>query len=278
METPWSDPLPVEGNVIYAFAEYELDTRRCELRRRGEVCHLEPQAYDVLAYLLAHRDRLVSKEELLATVWGKRFVTPGTLNSRLKAIRQAIGDDGKNQAIIRTVRGRGFRFVATVRERDLSQETESLTLAPVPARAPARPHAHLVGRGAELECLEELLQAASSGARQLVFVGGEPGIGKTTLIEMFFERARAQGRSRICRGQCLDQRGAGEPYMPVLEALGRLCREREGADLVALLERYAPTWLVQMPSLLDAAQFEAVQRRAFGATRERMLREMLQRT
>jgi predicted ATPase/DNA-binding winged helix-turn-helix (wHTH) protein len=278
VETPWSDPVPLEGDVIYAFAEYELDTRRCELRRSGEVCHLEPQAYDVLAYLLAHRDRLVRKEELLATVWGNRFVTPGTLNSRLKAIRQAIGDDGKNQAIIRTVRGRGFRFVAPVRERDLSQKPESSAPAPAPApaRAPARPHSHLVGRGVELECLEELFEAASSGARQLAFVGGEPGIGKTTLIEMFFERVRAQGRARIGRGQCLDQRGAGEPYMPVLEALGRLCREREGAELIALLERYAPTWLVQMPSLLDAAQLEAARRRAFGATRERMLREMVE--
>jgi predicted ATPase len=132
-----------------------------------------------------------------------------------------------------------------------------------------------VGRGAELERLRELMRAVCQGVRQLAFVVGEPGIGKSTLIEMFLERARG-GQVRIGRGQCLDQRGAGEPYMPVLEALGRLCREREGAELLAVLERYAPTWLAQMPSLLDAAQLEAVQRRAFGATRDRMLREMVE--
>jgi pimeloyl-ACP methyl ester carboxylesterase/DNA-binding winged helix-turn-helix (wHTH) protein len=103
--------------MTYTFDEFVLDTRRCELRAAaGEPQHLEPQVYAVLCYLLEHRDRLVRKEELLDAIWGHRFVTPATLNSRIKSLRQALGDDGSAQRIIRTVRGVGFRFVARVVE------------------------------------------------------------------------------------------------------------------------------------------------------------------
>jgi serine/threonine protein kinase/pimeloyl-ACP methyl ester carboxylesterase len=145
-------------------------------------------------------------------------------------------------------------------------------------RAPARsrPRAHLVGRRVELRGLGERFRAACRGVRQVAFVSGEPGVGKSSLIDMFLDQVQLPGQLRIGRGQCLEQRGPGEPYMPVLEALGRLCREPSGAELIAVLERYAPTWLAQMPSLLDATQLEAVQRRAFAATRDRMLREMVE--
>jgi pimeloyl-ACP methyl ester carboxylesterase/DNA-binding winged helix-turn-helix (wHTH) protein len=100
--------------MIYVFADFTLDTRRCELRRAGEPRHLEPQVYAVLCHLLAHRDRVVTKGELLDHVWGHRFVTPATLSSRIKALRQALGDDGSAQRVIRTIHGRGFRFVGEV--------------------------------------------------------------------------------------------------------------------------------------------------------------------
>jgi pimeloyl-ACP methyl ester carboxylesterase/DNA-binding winged helix-turn-helix (wHTH) protein len=101
--------------MVYEFGEFALDTRRHELRRRGEPHHLEPQVYAVLCHLLEHRDRLVTSKELIDEVWGHRFVTPGTLNSRIKALRQALGDDGAAQRVIQTVRGRGFRLVVEVR-------------------------------------------------------------------------------------------------------------------------------------------------------------------
>ena len=102
---------------IYAFDDYELDLRLHELRRAGERLHVEPQVFDVLAYLFASRDRLVTKEELLDKVWGHRYVAPTTLNSRIKHARQAVGDDGEAQRVIRTVHGLGFRVVADVAER-----------------------------------------------------------------------------------------------------------------------------------------------------------------
>jgi pimeloyl-ACP methyl ester carboxylesterase/DNA-binding winged helix-turn-helix (wHTH) protein len=100
--------------VIYRFDDFTLDTRRCELSRGTEVQHLEPQVYATLCHLLEHRDRLVTRDELLDHIWGHRFVTPGTLNTRIKSLRQALGDDGVTQRFIRTVRGRGFRFAGDV--------------------------------------------------------------------------------------------------------------------------------------------------------------------
>jgi len=116
---------PTRDGVIYAFGEYELDTRRHELRRSGERLHVEPQVFDVLANLFADRDRLVTKEELLDRVWGHRYVAPTTLNTRIKHARQAVGDDGATQRIIRTVHGIGFRIVAHVVERTVGERAQS---------------------------------------------------------------------------------------------------------------------------------------------------------
>ena len=100
--------------MIYCFEEFALDTDRFELRRDGAPLHIEPQVYSVLRYLIEQRARLVGRDELLDAVWGHRFVTPATLNTRIKSLRQALGDDGSTQRFIRTVRGRGFRFVGDV--------------------------------------------------------------------------------------------------------------------------------------------------------------------
>jgi pimeloyl-ACP methyl ester carboxylesterase/DNA-binding winged helix-turn-helix (wHTH) protein len=116
---------------VYTFGDYELDTRLHELRRAGEVVHVEPQVFSVLAYLFAARDRVVPKEELLDAVWGHRYVAPTTLNSRIKAARQAVGDDGEAQGVIRTVHGKGFRVVADVVQR---AATERAGVEEVPHR------------------------------------------------------------------------------------------------------------------------------------------------
>jgi len=100
--------------MVYRFEDCELDPARFELRREGETIHVERQVFDVLAYLLAHRDRVVTKAELLDAVWGDRFVSDSALTSRLKTARRAIGDDGRDQRLISTVYGVGYRFVATV--------------------------------------------------------------------------------------------------------------------------------------------------------------------
>jgi pimeloyl-ACP methyl ester carboxylesterase/DNA-binding winged helix-turn-helix (wHTH) protein len=105
------------SRVIYAFGECELDVDRFELRRDGTVCKVEPQVFDVLALLVRERGRVVTKEEILDTVWGDRFVSESALTSRIKALRRAVGDTGKTQQIVRTVHGRGYQFVAETGER-----------------------------------------------------------------------------------------------------------------------------------------------------------------
>ncbi len=102
------------AGVVWMFGAFELDTARYELRGEGSVIRIEPQVFDVLTHLVTNRDRLVSKEELFDTVWGGRFVGEAALTSRIKAARRALGDDGESQRFIRTVRGRGYQFIATV--------------------------------------------------------------------------------------------------------------------------------------------------------------------
>ena len=99
---------------MYRFADCEVDPAVRELRRAGALVHLEPQAFDLLVHLIEHRDRVVTKNDLLDMVWGHRFVSEANLTTRVKEVRRAVGDDGARQHTIRTVRGRGYRFVAAV--------------------------------------------------------------------------------------------------------------------------------------------------------------------
>jgi DNA-binding winged helix-turn-helix (wHTH) protein len=242
--------------MIYRFGDCELDDRRYELRRGGVPRHLEPQVFEVLAYLVRNRDRVVPRAELLDEIWGSRFVSDSALASRVKAARRAVGDSGREQGLIRTVHGRGYQFLAPVRE----QGATALPAAVAP-----------VGREAELARLGELYSLAEQGRRQLVFVTGEPGIGKTTLVEAFTGEIGGRRAGLVARGQCLEQRGGSEPYLPIFDALERLCRD-DGRAL-ALLSRLAPTWLAQLPALVDPGDRAELERRALGGTTERRLRE-----
>jgi TolB-like protein len=103
----------------YRFGGFELDLAKVELRAEGELRPLEPQVFALIAFLVEHRERLVSRDEILEKVWDGRLVTDSALASRVKAARKALGDDGKTQRFIRTIHGQGFRFVAEVHaERD----------------------------------------------------------------------------------------------------------------------------------------------------------------
>jgi predicted ATPase len=123
--------------------------------------------------------------------------------------------------------------------------------------------------------LHRALERALRGQRQVVFVAGEPGIGKTALIDAFLaEAAGARQDLWVGRGQCIDHYGAGEAYLPMLEAFGGLARRMEEQGLISLLRRQASTWLVQMPALMEEAEREALSRQLYGSTQERMAREL----
>src|SRR6266702_996384 len=103
--------------MIYAFEEYLLDVDRRELRRGAALIAAEPQTFDLLLYLIQNRERVVSKDDLMAAVWSGRIVSESTLSSQINAVRHAIGDDGERQGLIRTLPRKGFRFVGEVEER-----------------------------------------------------------------------------------------------------------------------------------------------------------------
>src|SRR3984885_733308 len=104
--------------VRVLFADHVLDTDRRELRRGAESIAVEPQVFDLLVYLVENRDRVVSKDDLIASVWGGRIVSDSTLTSRINAARKAIGDSGGAQKLIRTIARKGIRFVGDVRVED----------------------------------------------------------------------------------------------------------------------------------------------------------------
>ncbi|MBI3801903.1 MAG: AAA family ATPase, partial [Deltaproteobacteria bacterium] len=245
---------------------------------------LMPKAFAVLRQLVTHAGRLVTKEELLTTVWGATVVSEAALTSCIRDVRKALGETAARY--IETVPRRGFRFIGPVAaappvtsatgpgssEASLRTKRDILLL---PQGARKRTLATpVVGRETELEQLHQVLEQAFEGQRQLVFVTGEAGIGKTTVVEAFLARLSGEGGVWIGRGQCVEQHGAGEAYLPVLEALGRLGRGAGGERLIDIFKHYAPTWLLQLPALLSDSELEAVQRRAQGASRERMLREV----
>ena len=116
--------------MIFVFGDCALDLDQFELRRAGQLRPVEPQVFDLLAVLIRERHRVVSKEELLDTVWGNRFVSESALTSRIKAARQAIGDDGRSQRLIRTAHGRGYQFVAQVDETAQADSAASVSSAP----------------------------------------------------------------------------------------------------------------------------------------------------
>jgi DNA-binding winged helix-turn-helix (wHTH) protein/predicted ATPase len=237
-----------------------------ELWRGEERLPLRGKPFAVLAFLATHPARLVQRAELAQAVWPDTHVSEGLLRGYVRELRAVLGDDAAEPRFIETVARRGYRFVAPLRG---GAERPLVAAAPSRAQPPAP---RVVGRKEELEDLERRFAEAAAGVRRVVFVSGEAGIGKTTLVDGFVRGLRARG-VRIARGQCLEHFGVGEAHLPLLEALGGLCRLPRGREAVAVLARFAPTWLVEMPALAADAELEAVRRRVQGATRERMLRE-----
>ena len=156
-----------------------------------------------------------------------------------------------------------------------------------PARRTRRPSTHPIGspappvsavpmvdREEELARLRDTFAQVMRGERRVVFVAGEAGIGKTTFVRAFLESLRKEGGVRIGQGQCVEQYGASEPYMPMLEALTQLGRGSAGPQMLAVIHRLAPAWLAQLSTLLTAEERLRVHHETQGLTQRRMLREM----
>jgi DNA-binding winged helix-turn-helix (wHTH) protein/tetratricopeptide (TPR) repeat protein len=237
------------------FAEFRLDPAAGRLWRHNEALEVTPKTFALLEYLTSKPQQLLNKETIMNALWGDTFVGDAVLKVAIAELRKVLGDDAKEPRFIETVHRRGYRFVAEL------QTSEPSTNRTTP-----------IGRDGELAQLNTAMAEALTGRRQTVFVTGEPGIGKSTLLEAFLNGAPAN--CLVARGQCLQQYGEGEPYLPVFNALNQLSRTAGVESFVPLFRRHAPTWVAQMPSLVPADERESVARTVLGATRERMLREM----
>src|SRR5262245_25435379 len=205
-----------------SFGPFRLDlTNEC-LWQDSRAISLRPKAFAVLKLLVENAGQLVTKKQVLDAVWPGTFVTDAVLKDIIRQLREAFGDDAEAPSYIETAHRRGYRFIAKVRGRDAPENAER--------RAPTFPGLQpqtvpgLIGRQPELAKMLEWLQRALSGERQIVFVTGEAGIGKTTLVEALLEQAAGFEEILVARGQCLEQYGAGEAYLPVLDAFARLSR------------------------------------------------------
>ena len=295
-----------QSQVLY-FGPYQITGYNGQLLLQSRPLPLSPKAVAVLWTLVRQAGHLVHKEYLFRSVWPEAIVSDGVLANRIRELRQVLGDTARQHHYIETVHRRGYRFVAAVTTastshlevhvlpQDTEQNHHEAKTEPDRVKSTGQQlEPPFVGREQELAQLQALLAKALKGERQIVFVTGEAGIGKTALTEAFLGRAETwelgvrsslahgqEGKSQflhprvwITWGQCVEHYGAGEAYLPVLEAVSRLCRQAEGPAVLNLLRRVAPSWLVQLPALLSEAEHTALQQRMLGTTRARMLREM----
>lgn len=230
------------------FGEFELDERLCTLRESGRCVVVQPKVFDLLVYLVRHRDRVVPKQELLDAVWRHVSVGESSLTRAVNLARLALHDDGRRQRIIQTVARRGYRFVAPARDAALDDSSGALPHASM-REPPVLPERVFVGRDGVMARLEGLLQRALAGEGCCVAIGGEPGIGKTRILEELAQRGRRLGAAPLL-GWCYEGEGA-PPYWPWVQILRAQLQEHRaealrdqiepGEELLALLPELGAT-------------------------------------
>ncbi|TKC80193.1 hypothetical protein FAZ69_29505 [Trinickia terrae] len=225
---------------------------------------LTPRAYDMLQYLIEHAGRLITHDEFLNALWQNVHVQPEVLKAHMLTIRTALGDDPARPSFIETQRGRGYRFIAPL-------HIGSGTATP---RTHKRGHGAFVGRTPQLTRLQTLFEEARNGASRIVFVAGEPGIGKTTLVSRFLDSLAGEVTVLTSLGRCVEGYGGTEPYYPVLDALTQLTRGEAGPMISRSLVSIAPTWAFQMLGSVPQQYRADLQRQVIGAASGRMLREI----
>ena len=250
----------MEPRPAHTFDAFRLEPPPGGLWRGDVRIALRPRSLAMLRYLAAHAGRLVTKAELRQHVWGGTHVTDTVLRVCVQEIRAALGDAAAAPQYLETVEPQGYRLRVGGETEDLPP----LTAGPI------------VGRQQEIARLEDWFQHATQGTRQLVFVSGDVGMGKTTVVDRFLAHCAAGSVGRIGRGQCAEHYGEGEPYLPFFEALWQLSRGPAHDAILAVLRQYAPLWLVQLPGLVSEPELERLQRQVAGATPARMRRELAQ--
>ena len=258
------------------FPPFRFDRATGELWRGAERLPLRPKTAAVLHALIEAQGQTVTREQLRARVWPGRPGTEYAPKQCVRELRMQLDDDPAAARLIETA-GHGYRFIGRLApgpSAPFEAPPDAGGLAPDPAPAVAFER-HCAGREAELAHLAACYDSARRGERPVVFVTGEPGIGKTTLVNAFLATLATGRDCLVGRGQCVRHMDAAEAYGPLLDLLARWSRMPAGLRLPGLLESHAPMWLLQLPGLVAAARLPRLQRRVQGASRERMLRELV---
>ncbi len=254
------------ARTCFQFGRFRLSADGTMLLRDGAVVPLAPKALRTLLTLVEQAGEVVTKTQLLETIWPDSFVEDTGLTRNISVIRQALGTDGER--FIATVPRLGYRFTAPV-------EQIEKDMAPREPRAPAAGRgdrsAPVVGRADELEALRHAFESAADAPGRMIAVTGEPGIGKTTVVDSFL--LEIEGRCRIGRGRCSERLAGAEPHLPILEALDELTTN--DPRIVEILSRRAPTWLRHIAPRLPGrtAGIENLEQDA-ARTSERLMREL----
>jgi predicted ATPase/DNA-binding winged helix-turn-helix (wHTH) protein len=262
----------MQGSQQLLFPPFRVDLISERLWQGEREIPLRPKTFAVLRYLLEQREKSVTTAALLQAVWPDVIVSEAVPRMCIRELRRVLGDDATHPRFIATHPRRGYRWIAPLTA--APPVVDARLLASGLQSAPREPL--LVGREAQLAQLHGWLEETRNGARHIVFVTGEPGIGKTTLVEAFLAQVTNGDGLSIVQGQCVEQYGAGEAYLPILEALERLGRVLGPEQLAGTLRQFAPMWLLQLPALTKPAERAQLQQQLAGATRHRMLRELAQ--
>lgn len=228
----------------YRFGPHTLDPSSCTLHRDGVPVAIQPRVFDLIAHLVKHRGRLVTKEELFRDVWAGVAVSEGSLTQTVMVARKVLGDE---PPAIETSRGRGYRFVAPVIE-----EHEPAQV-PAPAERAVAAGA-LVGRELALGTVARVVDEARAGAMRVLLVSGEPGIGKSRVLREARRLARERG-FRVLAARCRDGSEGAPAFWPFAEVLRALFAEQDPPKVRVLLDAVGPTWEALLPLVPELAGY-----------------------
>ena len=260
------------------FPPLSFDSTNHKLWQGPKAVQLNPKTFTLLQYLVAHAGSVVTKEELLDAVWTDARISERSIKTYIQEIRRVLGDRARTPHYVKTIHGRGYQFIGPIADQETRATRRKRRQRKSRTRGrTSQPHTlapSVIGRETEIEQLYDHFEQALQSTRQIVFISGEAGIGKTSVVDFFVEQIQATGGLQLGRGQCIEHYGTGEAYLPVLEALSQLGRETADQQMIDCLKQHAPTWLLQLPALVHDADLELLQRRAAGASQQRMLREL----
>lgn len=263
----------MEQNIIYAFGQFRLQTDTHLLCYESTTIRLQPKIYQLLVYFLQHTGRLISKKELFNEVWDGRIVEDSALRLAVNTLRKALQDETKTPRYISTTCKCGYRFLPDVRvETDSQRNTESLQTYGLPYKPNRNLHVDVKPYDFELKQLLDAFRETSTGKRNLIFLNGHQGLGKTALLERFLASIE-KTEFGFLRARCVHLESAAEPFLPLLEALERRCQQAYGKLLIECLQQLAPTWLYQMLNVLSSEAIADLESKVSHITTGRMLRE-----